>query len=670
MKLWIAALVAAVVVCFLAWPREPVYEGRTLSEWLRKLSAAQMWFDDPPARAESFAQWELELKRDTQAIQAIGPRSLPWLLRWLRAEPRPSAVRIKVQAVLDRLPFVDSEMFEAQDRSMLAVLGFGALGEAAGPALPELGRMLLSAPQSERAVMCLTAIGAKSFPFITPALTHTNMEVRRAGLDCLSDLGNQIGAPAVPLLIQSSTNDSPPRLRQQGLLALGNIGPAAQDCEPWLQTVIRDETHPLAGVAMRVITQVSKRPEEYLECFTGRLARTNWAADAAFALSQLGSAGVSPLMKALAQDREANRNAGYAALGPEVFLEARPPKRSFIERSYAFDGEVRAWEMSLRLRRTNLVQMSFASRVAEHLGSADSAVRLEMVELLRYWGRFATVGLSRALLDPQEEVRKAAARALDSIGIEVQNGAIIRGQKDKRQIALVFTGHEYAEGLEMILDQLEQHHAQGSFFFTGDFLSNPNFAPSVDRVFKDGHYLGPHSDKHLLYCSWEAPNRTLITRDEFNADFSANVHKLAHTIPVPRYFIPPYEHCNLEIVKWAAQLGYLVVNLTPGTRSAADYTGEADTDFVSSRSIFGSILARERDDPNGLNGFMLLFHVGAGPGRADKFHRRFGELLDALAGKGYSFVAVDELFEPGAAELRRQEARSSEGFRKRYGLGR
>ena len=32
-------------------------------------------------------------------------------------------------------------------------------------------------------------------------------------------------------------------------------------------------------------------------------------------------------------------------------------------------------------------------------------------------------------------------------------------------------------------------------------------------------------------------------------------------------------------------------------------------------------------------------------GRTDKFHYRFGELLDTLAGKGYEFVRVDELLQ-------------------------
>ena len=90
-------------------------------------------------------------------------------------------------------------------------------------------------------------------------------------------------------------------------------------------------------------------------------------------------------------------------------------------------------------------------------------------------------------------------------------------------------------------------------------------------------------------------------------------------------------------------MGLTVVNYTPGTRSHADYTGEADRNFVSSKVIFDSILRKEQQDPHGLNGFILLVHIGAGPRRTDKFAARFGELLDTLAGKGYEFVRVDEL---------------------------
>lgn len=248
----------------------------------------------------------------------------------------------------------------------------------------------------------------------------------------------------------------------------------------------------------------------------------------------------------------------------------------------------------------------------------------------------AVLGLSGCRSAPPE-IRPALAK-----GCELSRGGIIRGPKDAPSIALVFTGHGYAEGAETILNELARHHAHGSFFLTGTFLTNRTFKPLVKRMQVEGHYLGPHSDGHLLYCEWDAARKTLVTPAEFRADLKRNLAKLPRS---PRYFLPPFEQYNEEIVTWSAGMGLTLINFTPGTRANADYTGEADANFVSSQKIFDSILKRERDDPHGLNGFILLLHVGSGPGRADKFHARFGELLDQLAGKGYQFVRVDELLE-------------------------
>jgi peptidoglycan/xylan/chitin deacetylase (PgdA/CDA1 family) len=214
-------------------------------------------------------------------------------------------------------------------------------------------------------------------------------------------------------------------------------------------------------------------------------------------------------------------------------------------------------------------------------------------------------------------------------------------------LALVFTGHEFAEGAATILDELDRHKGRGSFFLTGDFLAKAEFEPIVRRIVAGGHFLGPHSDKHLLYCDWGPTKRRLVSRETFEADLHANLDKLARFTPRrPAYFLPPYEHYDAEIARWTAALGMRLVNYTPGTRSNADYTEDAAANFVSSQAIFDSIIRREREDPHGLNGFLLLLHVGAGPKRTDKFHTRFGAMLDHLAAKGYQFVRVDELLEP------------------------
>jgi peptidoglycan/xylan/chitin deacetylase (PgdA/CDA1 family) len=241
-----------------------------------------------------------------------------------------------------------------------------------------------------------------------------------------------------------------------------------------------------------------------------------------------------------------------------------------------------------------------------------------------------------------------AAADVSTNQCEWREGAIIRGPKTQKKIALAFTGHSFAEGGNTILDEIARHHGKGSFFFTGEFLTNADFRVLLERIVREGHYLGPHSDQHVLYCPWEGPKKTLVTHEAFRSDLTTNlakIERLGVKRDQIRFFLPPFEHYNQEIADWSRELGLTLVNFTPGTRSNADYTSEADKNFVPTKVIFDSIVAKEQKDPSGLNGFILLVHIGSGPGRADKFPARFGELLDYLGAKGYQFVRVDQLLD-------------------------
>lgn len=247
-------------------------------------------------------------------------------------------------------------------------------------------------------------------------------------------------------------------------------------------------------------------------------------------------------------------------------------------------------------------------------------------------------------------VAGCAPRAAERIHPRLQTraGAICRGPTDSNRLALVFTGHEFAEGAETILNELRSRNLPAAFFLTGDFLARQEFKPLVQRMVREGHYLGPHSDKHLLYCTWDNARTTLVSQDTFRSDLQENLKKLATAgvKSTPTLFLPPYEHNNLQIADWTRSMGLRLVNFTPGTRSAADYTGEADANFVSAQTILDSILSLDRSSREGLNGFILLLHAGAGPGRRDKMHTRLAELLDYLSQRGYECVRLDVLLKP------------------------
>jgi len=231
---------------------------------------------------------------------------------------------------------------------------------------------------------------------------------------------------------------------------------------------------------------------------------------------------------------------------------------------------------------------------------------------------------------------------------QFDHGAIIRGNTDKKQIALVFTADEFADGGKIILSTLQRHHIKGAFFFTGRFYRNPTFQSLIKQAKQQGHYLGPHSDQHLLYCDWTNRDSLLVTKQKFKDDLDASL-KAIEQFEIKRsaikYFIPPYEWFNDSITLWTKQMGMQLINYSPGTKSTTDYTTPDMKNYKSSDEIYQSIFDKEKTDPNGLNGFILLVHFGTDPKRTDKFYNQLDELITRLKQKDYKFTGIDEVLQ-------------------------
>jgi peptidoglycan/xylan/chitin deacetylase (PgdA/CDA1 family) len=227
-----------------------------------------------------------------------------------------------------------------------------------------------------------------------------------------------------------------------------------------------------------------------------------------------------------------------------------------------------------------------------------------------------------------------------------EHGAILRSATDKKKLALIFTGGDFSEGGSAIRKVLKEERIPGSFFFTGDFYRNPSNSNLIVGLITDGHYLGPHSDKHLLYCSWKDREVTLITKQEFVKDIQNN-YAIMTRFGIERknaiYFVPPFEWYNATIADWAKELGLTLINFTPGTLSTADYTTPAMANYKASDLIYSSIIDYEKTSPYGLNGFILLLHIGTHPDRKDKFYDRLADLIHYLKQRDYTLLRVDHL---------------------------
>ena len=213
-------------------------------------------------------------------------------------------------------------------------------------------------------------------------------------------------------------------------------------------------------------------------------------------------------------------------------------------------------------------------------------------------------------------------------------------------MAIVFTGDEFADGGTHIAAVLAKRNIKASFFLTGNFYANPRHRTIINKLIKGGHYLGPHSDKHLLYCDWTKRDSLLVTNKMFLKDINSNYQKMLSfgiTRKAAPVFLPPYEWYNDSIAAWCTRVGLKLINFTPGTRTNADYTTPAMKGYRSSEEIFNSIITYEQNSLNGLNGFIMLLHIGTDPAREDKFYKQLERLLRFLDDKGYQAVRVDEL---------------------------
>jgi len=243
---------------------------------------------------------------------------------------------------------------------------------------------------------------------------------------------------------------------------------------------------------------------------------------------------------------------------------------------------------------------------------------------------------------------KPASKPTLNKSFTYSHGAIIRGDTIEKKLALVFTGDEFGDGADYIAQVLKQQNVKASFFFTGRFYRNAAFQPAIQQLVIQGNYLGPHSDQHLLYCDWKKRDSLLVTKDQFKNDLQKNyqvMQSFGITKKQAGFFLPPYEWYNDSIASWAKEQGLQLVNFTPGTYSNADYTTPDMKNYRSSAAILDSIFSYEKTSSSGLNGFILLIHIGTNPARKDKLYKQLPSLLDHLRRKKYKLVTINELLD-------------------------
>jgi len=221
------AMLGLAVVCYLVLraPREPVYQGKTLSVWLETYNPASGPGRGSPA-------W----KAADEALRHIGTNAIPCLLRKLRA--RDSGLKLRLVAWAQRQHFIKIHFVPAAARNIEASRAFIVLGSTAKAALPDL----IKAYQETQSVEAWSAIedalawigpeARPALPLLLRAATNANSRVRANALWALGEIHAQPEA-CVPALLRG-LNDGDAWVQTSAAHALGMFGPAASAAIPAL----------------------------------------------------------------------------------------------------------------------------------------------------------------------------------------------------------------------------------------------------------------------------------------------------------------------------------------------------------------------------------------------------------------------------------------------------
>jgi hypothetical protein len=305
--LFIALFLAVLGV--LAWvvlhPRELVYEGKPLSQWLEAyapmpvtfisvrpansgpaLGAANtIRFGAGPAAADPVAMAAAD-----KALHHFGTNAIPTLLRMLRA--RDSALTLKLVELARKQHFVKITFQPASHRNMIACMALGRLGpEAAGavPALIAVYDRSLASMRSRKAghdypaeslVLEIPPVfesigpGAKAaVPTLLRGAAYTNANVRWVAVAALGKISSEPKI-VVQVLIQA-LRDPDAGVRREAVRALANFGQDAGAAVPALIELLNDPDWSVREVVLIAFGRLPLRPDIAVPALAKALEDTN-----------------------------------------------------------------------------------------------------------------------------------------------------------------------------------------------------------------------------------------------------------------------------------------------------------------------------------------------------------------------------------------------------------
>jgi HEAT repeat protein len=275
------ALVLALsgIILLPMYPREPRFQGRTLTSWLQQCN------DTPLDETQRLSEAQTAVR--AMPIKKVLPR----LLNLVEAKDDPVSVWMIDKSDKFRVQFL--KWHSAEDFQQLGIAGLEVLGTNAAPAVAELTKLLNDKEHAFVAVRCLIAVGPPAEQSVSQALTNQSVQVRYFATqqfawvtdndevylakmrECLKDpdgsvrfaavqgIGLQTQAPdlAIPLLLEA-LRDKQDTVASWAAKFLANFGTNAMRAFPDLSNAVEHGSPNTVNQALK--TMVAIAPDKAL----------------------------------------------------------------------------------------------------------------------------------------------------------------------------------------------------------------------------------------------------------------------------------------------------------------------------------------------------------------------------------------------------------------------
>ncbi|MCI8665891.1 MAG: polysaccharide deacetylase family protein [Dorea sp.] len=189
-------------------------------------------------------------------------------------------------------------------------------------------------------------------------------------------------------------------------------------------------------------------------------------------------------------------------------------------------------------------------------------------------------------------------------------------EMEEKKVALTFDAAWGNEDTTRLLEILEKHHVQATFFMTGDWVEK--YPKEVLAIKEAGHDLANHSETHrsMIWLDKEEVKKEVL-------DVHEKVLELAEV--EMRLFRVPYDNYDDDVIRVIQACGYYPIQWSVNSLDWKDYGAENIIE-----TVLGSAELK--------NGAIILLHNGT-KYTADALDG----LLTELEKKGYQMVPVSKL---------------------------